>query len=226
MKLKFFTIPILCLLFILIPVKAEVHEEGIDIRIKNNTVKINGYVITDFAGKVPSSFINNTDETISSNPIKCNNINVTEGNVTKTYQTNCTLNLDYHKEIPFSFNRSVSTIIGNTDLQRKYEDCLVLKSQFSAGLDSCSKAKVEQGEFEKNFTQCSTGLQICRSEKSSIETNRNDLKKEMEDNKNKHWIWGIGGLVIGVAGILLYQKKLLGPKVKSPEDSYNTRQAG
>jgi len=220
--MKLTIITILALLFCFSFVSA---AEGIDVRIINNSLTIQGFIITDFAGKVPAGFIKETNSSLSTNPFVCEDLEVTEGNTTRIVKTNCTLNIDYHKEIFFNFNDSTSTIIGDTELQRKYEECLTEKADYNAGLNSCNTEKNKRVDNELNYTNCKSDLRICQDDKSDAEKDYSELQTEQKENSNKHWIWGAVGAALGMIATLYYKGFIGGPKAKTPEDSYNRQQS-
>lgn len=199
--------------------------EGLLLEINNETLTIKGYIETEFAGRVSANIIEEINQSIGSNLIVCDNIEITEGNETKTYNQNCTLNIDFTKDIPFLFNDTKNTIIGDSELQRKFEQCLEDKSQFNAGLKSCNDAKIEQGEYKQNYTECFSDLKICNSEKSIETEKRAELQKESDENKNRHWVWG----AIGVGATVLFfswrDGKIFGPRTKKEEETYNAQQS-
>ncbi len=202
-------------------------ESGIDLKIHNDTIIVEGWIVSDFGGKVAYGIIDKVETNITSNPLICQDLNVTEGNTSRIVQTNCTYVIDYHLNIPF-LNANDTTqgiIIGDTELQRKYETCLEQKAAFNAGLNSCSTAKNEQSGFESNYTKCATDLQVCQSERATAQTETNRLTTEINENGNQQWVWGIGGLIIGILGTLYYCGRLGGPKSQKPDENFNRQQA-
>ena len=205
-------------------------EDGIDITIKNGTLIVEGYSITSFAGKVKTGFIDRVNDSFSSS-ISCISMNITEANSTggngtiREIETNCTINLDYHKEIPFNFNGTESVFFSDDELQRKYETCLEEKATYKVGYTTCTSNNFDKEGLEANLTKCSSDLQVCKSERSAAEADKNEMEQETEDTKNQKWTFGIGGLIVGVIGTLWYTGRIGGPKAKSGEESYNPQQA-
>ena len=177
-------------------------NQGMIFQVKNETVTLKGYVETEFSGRVNANFFDEVNLSLASN-ILCAEVNITQGNSSKIYKENCTLSINIVRDIPLIFNESKNTIIGDSELQRKYEECLTLKSQFDAGLNGCLRSKIEQGEYKENFTLCSTNLIVCQNDKTNVESKIGDLEKFKEDNKNQHWIWGMGQVVNLLSGEVL-----------------------
>lgn len=198
-------------------------ENGIEIIINNQSISIRGYTLDALYGKVDFGFFQKINESIS-NIIQCDNFTVNSTNL--TYQTNCRTSLTYSKNIPiFTQNESSSTIIGDTNLYTQLIDCEILKAQYNAGLNTCTEAKNQQGDFSQNFTQCNTNIQICRSDKSNLEKEITDLKKDIEDNKNRQWWFLAIGLVVGGVGIMIKEGKIGAPKTKGDDETFNRGQA-
>lgn len=201
------------------------ENEGVDITIENDTITLQGYTYTTFAGKVPAGFITFKNVSLGDDLIKCEDLTYTSNNVTRTVKTNCTLNINFHQEFPFNFNNTASFVITDQQLQQRYEKCLEDKNAFENGLKTCTKDKNEQGLFESNYSVCSSALTICESTKTTALADKAELEKDQEDNQNRHWIWGIGGLIFGIIGSLWYTGKIGGPRTKNPEESFNAQQA-
>ena len=219
-------LPIAVVCIIILFSTITIAVEGLEIRIINGTIEIQGYIITELAGKISAGFIEHVNGTLGDNLIICSEIvNITQGNETISVGANCTLNIDYYKDLPFSFNTTGQLILNNPELQLKYENCLVDKSAFEAGLNVCVSVKNEQGDFKDNYTLCSSTLLVCESERSSAQSEKNKIEKESEEKKNRQWVWGIVGLILGALVTLYYKGHIGGPRSRKPEDSYNPRQA-
>lgn len=193
-------------------------EEGVEVTIQNNSILIRGYITSELAGKVDAGYFTKINETF---PVTISCENVIVGN--ETYQKNCILNLVYNKSVPFSINSSHTAIIGDTTLQRKYEDCIQEKVQYSVGLSSCVESKNRMTNYESNFSTCKNNLDLCNLDKSSLTTQKNDLDKKVADTKNLPWIVGAICLAVGAGGMYWYRVK--GPKGVKPEDQYNLHQS-
>jgi len=194
---------------------------GIEIIIQNENISVRGYTADPIYGKVDFGFFNKINEQINS-PFSCDEIII--GN--KTYQQNCTFNLDYSKDIPiFTQNESSTSIIGDTSLYQQLIDCQELKAQYSAGLDSCVEDKGKLKDVSQNFSTCTTDLQIKTSEKATADVKIKDLEEEIEANKNRQWWFGICGLIIGGV-IVAYKAGMIGgPKSPESEDTSNPTQS-
>jgi hypothetical protein len=219
---------ILVLMFSIIPTMAS--EDGISISIKNNSINIYGYTITTLVGKVSAGFFSPLNETMSNYTFICDDVNVrvtdSNGNITnQTFQNNCRVNLLYSKDIPMTINQSYTTIIGDTQLQRNYEDCIGLKSQYSAGLDACTIEKNKREDASANYTQCSTDLQICGSKRDEAISAKTTMETNQKENENQKWIYAAGAFILGLAAMAFYMGKIGGPKIDRPEDKFNQQQA-
>lgn len=198
--------------------------EGLDLTIKNNTIRMKGFIMSDFYGKIPASFFEDINETIS-NPIKCDTYSMIIENATKNFMENCTLNIDYAKSIIFTFNQSVGTIIGDTQLQTKYETCLIEKASLNAGVSSCVKDKESMKNYESNYTDCKNQLEACNTNRNNAETAKTTCQTELEDQANRKFIWaGIASLVV-----FLYMKYSKGDiareKARDRSDDFNLDKA-
>lgn len=223
-----------------------VGENGMDIYIINNTIIVEGYTIIGvqqynpitgqytttpqkFVSSTNNLFVNRLNETINGTVI-CDPVIVNQNGTNHTYFQNCRVNQDYHKEVAFlniltnNSNQSQPTIT-DTATQAKYEQCLTDKAQFSAGLDSCVKDKSTLNDFSANFTKCQSDLTTCTIDKNAAQTSKSTLEKEKEDTKNRQWMYGGAGLVLGLLGTLYWKGHLGGPKAKRPQDQYNVNQA-
>lgn len=228
---------------------SQVGESGIEITIKNNTILIQGYTIIStqiynpytgtyteipqkFVSLTDNLFINKVNETI--NPInRCENVTFDrEENGTikrETCLTNCSAHFDYYKEIPFlnfriERNQSQPTITDQATLQR-YDQCLMEKAQYIAGLNACVENKNKQEDFEKKYGQCSNELNACLIERNITVTERNRLFTEYESKKNQNWVYGVGGLILGIIGTLWLSGKIGGPKAPNIEGIFNRQQS-
>ena len=200
-------------------------ENGIEIKIVNDSISVRGYTNDPIYGKVDFGFFNKIDEQMN-NSIVCDNVMVEVNGTNTTYQENCRIDFNYNKDIPiFTQNESTTAIMGDTGLWKELQDCVTLKAQYSAGLASCVENKLTMTDASTNITQCSTDIQICRSDKSNLDIKVSSLEKDIEDNKNRQWWFGILGLVIGGVIIMIKEGKLGGTKIKKEEDYFNPRQA-
>ncbi len=178
--------------------------EGLDLTIKNDTVRMKGFIMSDFYGKIPASFFDDVNETIA-NPFRCDNYVTILNNETKTFQENCTLSIDYSKSIIFKFNQSVGTIIGDTELQNKYEICLIDKASLNAGMTSCVKDKESMKNYEGNYTDCTNQLNTCNTNRNTAETTKATCETNLEDQKNNKYIWAAVAAII--TGVIIYYRK-------------------
>lgn len=225
MKIKILIV-LLIMVFSIAPVFA---EDGIEVSILNNSISIRGYTITSIAGKVSAGFFSPINETLTSYNTICDNVSVqvySNGNITnQTFQNNCRLSLNYSKSVALNVNSSYTTIIGDTQLQKNYEDCISLKAQFSTGLDACVKERDKREDMSENYTQCTTGLQICNSEKTTALNEKSKIEQNTKDNENQRWFYGIIGIIVGIVGMGFYTGKIGGAKANRPEEYFNQSQA-
>jgi len=191
----------------------------VTINITNGTISASGFLLYEGYGKYPAPIITDFIEALPLN-ISCSNI--TTGNITSQV---CSFIGSYTKDVPITLTNQ-SLVVTDSTSQTAYQSCLTLKSQFEAGLNTCSNTLNTQFMYEKNFTQCSTDLQICNAEKARLTTDLAAAKKELEDSKNTKWLFGIGGAIAGVIVLLFYRREIGGPKVQGPSDKYNKGQSG
>jgi len=206
----------------LVMVSAE--NSGMVLNIKNNTLTIEGYVVTEVAGRVNAGFFSNVDVSLNNDIIMCDSIQINETNITKTYYQNCSLNINITRDIPFIFDNNKTAII-DIQLQEKYENCLVDKKSCEKSLETCSSDYYNFKDFESNFTKCSSDLQVCRNDKTNLEGSVNTLQEEQDDTKNSKYIWAICAAGIVIVFFMYKEGKIGGPKVHRDEDSYNLNQA-
>lgn len=162
-------------------------------------------------------------------------INFTQScvNVTVVNSTNSTLNTtsivcsfdgNYSKEIPINFGAGVTAT--TTDQSADYKTCIDDKAALNAGLNACVTAKNEQGQFKENYTACSTNLQICTSDKATLQKDKDAITQDFNDSKNAKLYWGGIGLVLGFLIRMVMKGEIGGAKPKKAEDSFNRNQAG
>lgn len=200
-------------------------ENGIEIIIKNNTISVRGYTMDAIYGKVDFGFFNKINDSLTSS-IHCNNFTINVNGTDQTYQDNCTLNIDFKKDIPiFTQNESSTSIIGDTGLYNKLIECETLKAQYRAGLDSCVEDKATIKDVNTNYTQCSSDVQICRNDKVNLESKVAELNEDIDSHKNTQWGFLIFGLVAGGVIIMVYYGKIGGSKIKREDETFNPRQA-
>lgn len=198
----------------------------ITINITNQTINVQGFLFYETYGKYPAPIITDFNETLPIN-ISCINITTTNNstNVTTTSPI-CSAYASYSKDVPITFSNQ-SLVVTDTTSQVNYNTCLTQKAQFETGLNSCAAALNAQVMYKDNFTQCSTDLQICNSDKARTNTDLTTANKTITDNQNAKWYWGIGGIILGVGGyMLLVTRQIGGPKPKTREDDFNKSQAG
>lgn len=210
---------LLCLLVISMPMI--LAENGIEIKIQNQTITVRGYTQDPIYGKVDFGFFEKLDDTFGTG-MSCDNLTINN----QTYQTNCSLNIAYNKDIPiYTQNESATTIIGDTSLYQQLIVCETTKAQYNAGLNACVTDKGDIKEISQNYTQCSSSLQLTQGEKTILQKEVIDLEEEVQENENKCWWFGIVGLIIG-AGVIAYKEGLIGgPKTKKPDETFNARQS-
>lgn len=200
---------------------AENDTAYVQVDIKNNQLTVNGIIETNVVGigrvNVSAGFLNFND-TLSANPINCQDVNVNG----TTYQTNCSLNIDFTKTLPLKFENLVSVTATEGDLQTRYEDCNFQRANYLAAYTTCESQRVKLDGVESNYSSCQTNLASCNNERGNLQTEKNTLQTQVTENENKPITWVIIGVIAGIVGVFFYQGKIGGPKARSPEDSYNT----
>lgn len=200
-------------------------SEGIRVSIKNDSLSVQGFIVSSVYGEIPASFFDGINTTLN-NTVICESETITCGNESITRQKNCRLNIDYQVSKEFKFNQSVGTIIGDSAIQDKYDACVAEKISYSVGVANCVKDKERYADYETNYTVCKESLSGCNSQLSSITGEKNTCTTEAESKKNDRWLWGIGGLVIGILVILFKEGKIWNPKAKQVGSGFNPQQAG
>jgi hypothetical protein len=179
-------------------------------------------------------------------PTQCTgvyNITYTSRNVTTT--PNGTFNLVFEKNYLFNsdvFNDTNDTVTSNilSDILKqlnstlvKYDTCTLERAQYQTSYSNCLDSKTKAGSFESNFTECSKQLTDCNNQLSTCQTQRqttqttvDTMTKEKEDTKNTPYLFGIGGLIIGIVGAMLYNGKWGKDKARNPDGNYNRTQSG
>lgn len=157
---------------------------------------------------------------------------------TNTFNITLKLNKAFSgsKVIPFLFTGT--TTASNLD----YFD---LWNQTDIQLTSC---KIQRGQFETAYNRClsdisvytGTNATICKDklETCTLDLKRKDIDLTAKDDKitsiqtesdskqNSRWVYGFGGIIAGILGLLFYQGKMGGrPKERSMSE-FNPSQAG
>lgn len=204
-------------------------NDTVGVTITNNSIYISGYTYSQIAGWVSAGLFAPVNETLNFT-FNCANETVqivdptnSSNLINKTYQSNCSTSLFYDKRIPLDINQSYTTIIGDSRLQEKYEQCIQDKAAFNAGLNSCVGDKAKYVDSTANYSRCTSDLLICNNDKSNVQKNMDDLNKKNEDSKNWPVISAVLGLAIGAGLTLYYKGHWGGPKIR-PEDSFNPTQ--
>lgn len=166
---------------------------------------------------------NNTVSIISLNyPMNNKNISLTfTSSVDSSNNTVCNI---VPIELAFDnyYLRNTSQLIDIT-LMDKYLMCNNEKSNLTISYTVCSdnlfRCNAENpSELKNKISNCTidnVNLQNLVSQKDNalqIKTN------ELEDTKNQKFLFGIGGLILGIIGILAFQGKLYNVKDKSMEE--------
>jgi hypothetical protein len=210
-----------------------VGENGINVRVENNSIQLQGYTIirdpnTGVLSKalLEGSFISKTTDSLGAALI-CSNFNYTEGNQSILIPTNCTYNVNYLIDIPFLnqniTNNSQQYFVDSTT-QSKYEQCIVDKSQYINSYNNCLGREKLLGDYSTNYTSCSSLLINCQNSLSKSEEDIKILKKEKEDAKNTPWLYGFIGILIGAGAMYWYRNN--NSKVRNPDSNYNRTQSG
>lgn len=125
-----------------------------------------------------------------------------ESNVTRFYVP--------YKEFNYSFLFVKNASI-DINLVQKYIDCL--NTNFSMTLD-----------LTKNLTQCEDNLRIKDTNITNKQEQINKLTTEAQNTQNQKYLFGVGGAVLAILGLLFYQGKI-GRKVKSKSEEFGRTQA-
>lgn len=211
-----------------------VGENGLDIKVINNSIEIRGYTIvaappygvpTKFVSSNPL-FINILSESLGGTEF-CSTYNYTSGNQTISTNVNCSYLVNYVKELPFIANFTNQTITTITDVntQNKYDQCVLEKAQYSTSYNNCLNSKNLMINYETNYTNCKEQLNSCQNQLTTCQGQVTIMTKEKEDTKNTPWIYGAIGLAIGIVGALFYTGKIGGQKAKNYEDNFQRGQA-
>lgn len=221
----------LIMFFCISLISAEGNDVGVKIVIKNNTINVQGFADI-FGTPTRADIFEEVNESLSSDILICEDLTIPDGNTTRTIKTNCSVSIDYQKYIAISS----SNITTEGSLVDKYFDCvddLRICNNERSDLEAYKKnyndnleAVKERDSCQANLTTCTTSLSTCRTEKSQAETAKSTCETEQENKSNSHWLWAIGGFVLGALGIA-YKEGLwfFSPKTKLPEDSYNPQQS-
>lgn len=133
------------------------------------------------------------------------------------------------------FNYLVVTEAGeifNIDYKTQYDTCIVEKGKFDMGWNNC---RIDLEKYTgANATVCKDRLDTCNLtlKQKDIDISAKDekitsLQTESEGTKNSKWIYGIGGVILGILGLLFYQGKLgRGVPRERSMSEFNKGQAG
>lgn len=138
------------------------------------------------------------------------------------------------KQFPFTFFTDAP--IENINFTADYADCKEKLGRYDTAWTICNSELADCKEkYEgKNATSCKKDLDECTlslKEKDLEITSKNkeieDLKKDTKDTKNAKYLWGIGGVILGILGLLFYKGELGQAKVRDKSrGEFNLSQAG
>lgn len=209
----------LVLIFLLVAfpmVSAIINSADITVEVKNVTKNINGNVTLNVKISSPDY-----------SPSAANSLNIT---IVANKPTSSS------KVIPFLFsgtpttsNLDYYTLWNETDTQ--LTKCKIQRGQFETAYNKClSDISVYTGA---NATVCKTKLETCSLDLKSKDLDlaaKDDqiatVKREGDATKNSKWMYGAGGIILGILGLLFYQGKLGGNAKERSMGEFNPSQAG
>lgn len=108
-----------------------------------------------------------------------------------------------------SFDYWVQTTAGeilNIDYKVQYDQCIFDKGQLNKGWDECRAL---------NATGCKKDLDVCTLDlkQKDIDISTKDdkittLQTENDGTKNSKWLFGVGGIILGIVILLFYEGKI------------------
>lgn len=225
-------------------VSSDIGQRGIEVNITNNTITIGGYQIVPWIDGTPvlvtspELFINKIVNSTGAN-ITCEAVSVpiiingTYSGVNQTITPGYNYNVNYLMDIPFipyinqSITNQTSTNPSNLFCisESKYLECNNLQNSYRISWDNCRDDLKENEGFKSNYSTCATSLSTCQSERASATAQVTTLTDEAIKTKNSKWVWGIGGIILGIFGTLYVKGHIGRPKVRNPEGNYNKEQS-
>lgn len=239
----------LMLSFLIVPfISADANNDlRLRIAINNNTINAKLYAPLTVFGSTQVGEVFSITETMPIN-MQCASLNYTviDGNWsypnhTETYNPIGNYGINYlFDRVIFSgvfnstggSNASVSeAILSNIITQlnnslKDYNTCLTEKATIWGNYRSLSEISVIQNDSYNNYKKCSSEIIVCNDEKSKFKSDYENLVKTQDSKQQEKYIWGVIGIAIGAGVMAYFTGKLGGPKVRSPDDSYNRQQAG
>ena len=216
MKFSIITLGFIFFLLVIPLMTAAISSTDINVNVKN----ITAWNIT--SGKVTLKISISSSEYTPSTTF---DITLTKNNL-----------VDNSKLIPFLFTGTPTT--SNLDYFQ-------LWNQTDFQLTTC---KIQRGQFETAYNKCLQDISVFTGAnaticKNKLETCTLDLKtkdldltakddkivavqEESDSERNSRWVYGFGGVIIGILGLLFYQGKIGGGPRERSRGEFNPGQAG
>jgi hypothetical protein len=144
---------------------------------------------------------------------------------------NYTVNISNNSITPQTFNFNFVFLKNTTissDMLTKYLECVSLKSacdlernSFNNAWSECKRNLDGLNGTQEKYNQCFQDLTQANSDKNLLTQEKEKLTTEKQETQNRMWLFGIGGIIIGVCGLLIKQGKFPKKQVPSAKEEFN-----